>query len=110
MERKILFEGKYRRLVCRDGWEYVERVQCGGVVVIIPVTGKGQVVLTEQYRIPLGKNVIEFPAGLRGDEAHNRDESLEDGAKRELLEETGFYNLIANVENKIKLIRTSFFS
>ena len=44
--------------------------------------------LVEQYRVPLGRNCIELPAGLIGDETEGED-PLE-AAGRELEEETGY--------------------
>ena len=86
----IITRGKYLKLVIKDGWEYVERVNCTGVVIIVAKTDDDQVVLIEQFRHPVGKNVIAFPAGLAGDEKDKRNEDLADAARRELLEETGF--------------------
>ena len=40
--------------------------------------------------LPLNCNVIEFPAGIVGDEAAYADETLMDAARRELVEETGY--------------------
>ena len=42
----------------------------------------------EQFRIPMGCNTIEMPAGLDGD--LDASDTLELAAKRELLEETGW--------------------
>ncbi len=86
----IISEGKFIRLLSQNGWEYVERTNCTGVVIIVPVTDDGRVVLTEQYRIPMGKSVIEFPAGLVDDKAARSEETIETAARRELLEETGY--------------------
>jgi ADP-ribose pyrophosphatase len=47
-------------------------------------------VLVEQFRIPLGRRVIELPAGLVGDGAGDPLEGLVEAAQRELLEETGY--------------------
>ena len=46
--------------------------------------------LIEQFRIPIGKSVIEIPAGLVGDEPEFAGESLAQTAGRELTEETGY--------------------
>jgi len=86
---KILYEGNYLRLKSKDSWEYVERTNCRGVVVIVAMTPEGKVLFVEQYRTPQGKNVIEMPAGLAGD-LSDQDEPLETAARRELLEETGY--------------------
>lgn len=86
--KKILGEGKFLRL-CQEGrWEWVERVNCTGVVILVGKTPEGRVLLVEQYRFSCKRNVIEFPAGLVGD--LSQEESLEAAAGRELLEETGY--------------------
>ena len=66
-------------------WEAVERVGIGGIVVMVAVTPSGTVLLERQFRPPLGRDVIELPAGLV-----DLDESMEDAARRELIEETGW--------------------
>ena len=83
-------EGRYLRLVKRGSWEYVERVNVADVAVLVPVTAANEIVLVEQYRIPVLATMIELPAGLVGDEDGFRGESLRDAANRELEEETGF--------------------
>ncbi len=85
----VLHDGSHLTFRRRDGWEFVTRKHCSGVVVIAAVTDEGQVVLTEQYRIPVSHNVIELPAGLVGDD-EDPTETMEIAARRELLEETGF--------------------
>ncbi len=87
---EILGAGRFARLVRRGRWEWVERVNAGAIVCMVPVTAEGKVVLIEQFRTPLGMRVIEWPAGLVGDEAGAEEESLETAAQRELLEETGY--------------------
>lgn len=88
--RRLLGEGCFARLVAQDGWEWVERVNASGAVVIVAVTHDGCLVLVEQYRIPLARRVIELPAGLVGDGAGEPEEGLAAAAHRELLEETGY--------------------
>jgi ADP-ribose pyrophosphatase len=56
---------------------------------MIAVTPEGRLLLTEQLRLPVGRRVIELPAGLVGDDAAP-GESVEAAARRELLEETGY--------------------
>lgn len=84
---EILGEGRYLRLVRRDRWEYCERKNVTGIVVIVAVTALGELVLVEQERPAVKRRVIELPAGLAGDEG---EETLEVAARRELLEETGY--------------------
>lgn len=83
------YSGEYLAIIERDGWEYASRTNAHGVAVIVPVTDSGQLVLVEQYRIPVNRRVVELPAGLVGD-GNDPGESLADGARRELAEETGF--------------------
>jgi ADP-ribose pyrophosphatase len=90
MTRKILAETQYLRLVDHDGWTFVERSNARAVVVIVPLTAERRLLFVEQHRIPLGRSVIEFPAGLVGDEPGREQEDLIEAARRELLEETGY--------------------
>jgi ADP-ribose pyrophosphatase len=87
-KKDILHEGRFLRLARIGTWEFVEPVASTGIVVVLPVTSDDHVVLIEQFRVPLARKVIELPAGLVGDSS--RDESFEQAARRELLEETGF--------------------
>lgn len=87
---EVLYQGKYLRLVNKNGWEYAERIHCKGVVFILAVTDDDKIVLCEQYRVPVGNSVIEIPAGLVSDTEATADESYEEAAIRELLEETGY--------------------
>jgi ADP-ribose pyrophosphatase len=86
--RKVLAEGRYLRMVIENGWEFAERSRGLAAVAMIAVTEAGELILTEQFRVPLGKNVIDLPAGLVGDDEEG--EELVVAAKRELEEETGF--------------------
>jgi ADP-ribose pyrophosphatase len=88
-ERTTLFEGNHLRLSQRDGWEYVERPKVSGVVAMIAVTENRELVLIEQFRVPLNATVIELPAGLASDSGESED--LLSAAQRELMEETGFH-------------------
>ncbi len=64
---QTIAEGKHIRFVRRGSWEYVTRKQVSGIVGIVAVTEDGKLLLIEQARPALGKNVIELPAGLAGD-------------------------------------------
>ena len=86
---RTVFEGKYQRMVVRGTWEYAERTHAGGAAaLILAVTPDDRVLLVDQFRVPLQTRVIEFPAGLVGDE--HAGESIEASAIRELEEETGW--------------------
>ena len=82
--------GRFIRLVRRGGWEWAERTNASGIVVIVAVTPDDKVLLVEQHRVPVGGPVIELPAGLAGDIAGEEDEDLSVAANRELEEETGW--------------------
>jgi ADP-ribose pyrophosphatase len=83
------YAGRYLNLLERDGWEFASRSNASGVVVLVPITDQGEIVLVEQFRKPVDKSVIELPAGLVGD-LEDPDESILKAARRELEEETGF--------------------
>jgi ADP-ribose pyrophosphatase len=87
---RILAEGRFLRLLAGSGWEWVERVNASGAAVIAAVTEDRQLVLVEQYRVPMGQRVIDLPAGLVGDEPGGADEPMIEAARRELFEETGY--------------------
>ncbi len=81
-------EGKYLRLVKRGHWEYAERTNAGSAVIVIAVTPDDKLLFVEQFRVPMNAPTIEMPAGLVGDlDAHD---TMEEAARRELLEETGW--------------------
>lgn len=88
--KETLYQGKYLRMVRQGTWEYSERVGATGIVVLVPITPQREIVLVEQFRVPIDAYVIEIPAGLVGDKEGQEEESLELGAARELEEETGF--------------------
>ena len=62
-----------------------EYIQHGGAVAVIPLLDDGRLVLVRQYRYPLSKVLLEWPAGKR-----DAGETQLHCAKRELQEETGF--------------------
>lgn len=88
--KEILAEGRFLRLIRQGSWEYSERVGISGIVGMIPLTDAGEIVLVEQFRVPTGKSVIEVPAGLVGDIPGQEAEAMEEAARRELEEETGY--------------------
>ncbi len=79
--------GRFLELVSRQGWEFVRRTSGRAVVAVIAITDADELVVVEQHRPPVNGRVLELPAGLVGDRG---DESLEEAARRELREETGF--------------------
>ena len=85
-----LYEGNHLKLQQRGGWEFAARARGTGVVAVVAVTENNELVLTEQFRPPIQKKVVDLPAGLAGDIAGEENESFELAAKRELIEETGF--------------------
>jgi len=87
---KIHHSGRFLGLKERDHWEYAFRTNASGVVVLVPVTEAGELVLVEQFRIPVQSRVLELPAGLVGDNG-NIEEDFETAARRELIEETGYH-------------------
>jgi ADP-ribose diphosphatase len=90
MSKQLRYQGDYFQVWQDQGWEYVTRRQSIGIVAIIAITPANELVLVEQYRPPVKRNVLELPAGLVGDEPGRQEETILDAAKRELLEETGF--------------------
>lgn len=86
---EVRWQGRFIAAKTRGRWEYVSRARNIRAAVIIPVDGE-DVVLVEQYRVPLGCNCIELPAGLIGDDDGSEDEDPLEAAKRELEEETGY--------------------
>jgi ADP-ribose pyrophosphatase len=87
---KTVCEGKHIRLVRRGTYEFASRRKVSGIVMIAALTDEKKLLLVEQFRPPLGKRVIELPAGLAGDSAKHAGEPLVNAAKRELFEETGY--------------------
>lgn len=84
---EIVWQGRFITTKTRGKWEYVSRARGIKAAVILAIDD-GHVLLVEQFRVPLGANCLELPAGLVGDETEG--ERLEDAAARELEEETGF--------------------
>ncbi|MBI5075799.1 MAG: NUDIX hydrolase [Nitrospirae bacterium] len=99
LNKKILWQGRFLRAVLIDynvrcnssnciekrDWEAFERVNCDGVIGIVPFTGNNELILIRQFRPPINGFVIELPAGLV-----DKGESFEQAVRRELIEETGY--------------------
>lgn len=88
---ETLFETRWLRLQRIGHWDFVVRPHSEHCVGILAITPDDEIVLIEQFRIPLQKHVIEIPAGIVGDEPEHLGESLAETARRELLEETGYH-------------------
>lgn len=82
-----MWEGRFISARRQGNWEYVARSR-GIRAAVILAMDEGHVLLVEQYRVPLGRNCLELPAGLVGDETAG--EAADIAAIRELEEETGY--------------------
>jgi ADP-ribose diphosphatase len=115
LESRLEFDGSFLRL-------YVDKVRSPdghigtreylrhpGAVMVIPLLADGHVVLERQFRYPLNRAMIEFPAGKI-----DAGETALTCGQRELLEETGYraakwsylgglHNAIAYSDEKIEL-------
>lgn len=89
-ETQTLCNGRWLRLMRRGRWEYAERTNPGGGVIIIAVTAQDRILFVEQWREAVRSRTIEMPAGLVGDLEGSLDESAVTAADREILEETGY--------------------
>ena len=89
-DSEILYQTRWLSLHRTGHWDWVRRPNSDAAVGILAITADREIVLVEQFRIPLQRRVIEIPAGLVGDEPEFVGESLAETARRELLEETGY--------------------
>lgn len=89
-QEQIVWEGRYITAKVRGQWEYVGRARGIRAAVILALTPSRELVLVEQFRVPLGRPCIELPAGLIGDDDGSEGEDATTAAARELEEETGY--------------------
>ncbi|MDG6078671.1 NUDIX hydrolase [Erythrobacter litoralis] len=87
---EIVWQGKFITAKTRGRWEYVGRARGIRAAVILAVDEDDHVLLVQQYRVPLGRDCLELPAGLIGDDDGGADEDPLAAAGRELEEETGY--------------------
>jgi ADP-ribose pyrophosphatase len=85
----VEWAGKFVEVRRRGRWEYAGRPGNIRAAVILAIDA-GEVILIEQFRVPLGKYCLELPAGLIGDDEAGADEDSLASAMRELEEETGY--------------------
>lgn len=90
MAEQIVWQGRFITTKVDGKWEYVSRARGIRAAVILAIDDEDHVLLVEQYRIPLGRNCIELPAGLIGDHDDVAGEEDSTAAARELEEETGY--------------------
>ena len=74
------------RIMLPDGNTSIREISIhDGAAAVIPILSDGRVIMERQYRYAHGRVMLEIPAG----KLDSVDELPLDGAKRELLEETG---------------------
>ncbi|HUR40142.1 MAG TPA: NUDIX hydrolase [Verrucomicrobiae bacterium] len=95
--QESLHRGRFVELVKEGRWEYVRRVKAKGAVFVLAMTDARELILVEQYRVPVHARTIELPAGIYGDDESAANESPEDCAIRELEEESGYRGAKARV-------------
>ncbi|MEP6608446.1 MAG: NUDIX hydrolase [Burkholderiaceae bacterium] len=115
LDSRLAFEGQFLRLyvdTVRSSDGHVstrEYLRHPGAVMIVPLLPDGQVVLERQFRYPLRRTAVEFPAGKI-----DAGEAPLACAQRELREETGYraahwsylgglHNAIAYSDEKIEM-------
>lgn len=103
---KTVYDGKFLKVECDlielpDGKQtHREYIRHPGAVVVLPLFDDGRVLLERQFRYPMHREFIEFPAGKI-----DPGESDLDCAKRELEEETGYsakeWTYVCTIHNAI---------
>lgn len=97
----VKYAGPYLKLIYRyfidmkgneKVWDMLKRSNVpldkrSEIVGIVAITPDNQIVIERNFRVPMNAYVYELPAGLMDKENELREEA----AKRELLEETGYY-------------------
>lgn len=92
LDKKVAYKGK--RIVVEElhyknprnnDIIYREHVLAGNAAIVIPETENGNFIMIKEPRTPIGLTVLAFPAGMI-----EEGETEEEGAIRELEEETGY--------------------
>jgi len=106
LDDRLMYEGDYLKLhratvqLPNGATSYREYLKHPGAVMIMPLFENGDVLLERQYRYPMRKVFIEFPAGKK-----DAGEAPLETAKRELLEETGYraerYTHVTDIHNAL---------
>ena len=106
VDGEIAYDGDFLKVQCDsvrlpDGKPATrEFIRHPGAVVVLPIFEDGSVLLERQFRYPLDRVFIEFPAGKL-----DPDEDPLDCAKRELQEETGYtashWQFVCTIHNAI---------
>ena len=86
---EIAWQGNWITAKTRGKWEYASRARQIRAAVILAIQND-EVLLVEQFRVPLNQRCLELPAGLIGDDEGGEDDDTLSAAKRELEEETGY--------------------
>ena len=91
LSSKLIYHGRVfdvvdDELIMPDGRKFARAtIVHPGAVVIMPVLDDGSVLAIRQYRHPLRRTILEFPAGTL-----DKGEAPLDCARREICEETGY--------------------
>jgi len=84
--RGRLLDVRRDRVALPDGTETIrEDIVHPGAVMIVPLLGEDRVIVERQWRYPMGRAMLEFPAGKL-----EPGEPVLECAVRELIEETGY--------------------
>jgi ADP-ribose pyrophosphatase len=87
---KMIYKGSILNLrkdtvKVKNGISFREVVEHNGGAVVVAITENNKVLMVNQFRKPLDKEILELPAGKR-----DGDEDPKETALRELKEETGY--------------------
>ena len=93
---ETMWEGRFIKMVKQGKWEYASRCRGIEAAVIVAITDADEVILVEQYRVPLKRTFLELPAGLIGDVVIDAKTGVS-GAGRAATDETHFVSVDENV-------------